>query len=260
MHQINVNYHELFRKLQGTWLSYEYMLNLNKTRSPYHSASFMEGIVCFMVDSGRMAHDTLHCVSWMNGHEDKGLWFALNAVDSSGRFSAGIIAPPQYDSYQQAPQPNDNICLLKIDSAFLTIYTTTFDSVRYINYGQIPKGAKVNFPVQQYSTKALFNGQYKPIRPDGLFGAGIITFDSAHAGRLSGSEVYDSFDINTDVLNEKDSFDYIEFFDTRQRNESRSFIYSFFKNDLILGRNGDTSAINFVKQALSDSFKLKSRQ
>jgi hypothetical protein len=51
-------------------------------------------------------------------------------------------------------------------------------------------------------------------------------------GRITGSPAYDSFDINIDVLSQRDTMDYIELYDTRGVSESHSYTYAI-KGDRI---------------------------
>lgn len=222
----NIDYAALFGKLQGTWISYEYMLNLNKTGSPYHSAAYMEGIFSFTIDSNRLQNDTLHCRSWINGHEVHDLWIAFASHDSLGLYSIGINNSDN-DLHNPA---TDNITSIKIDSPFLTIYTNTYDSVRYAFYGHLSRFAAADYPIRHYTTDALFSGAYFTRDSNRIFRSSSIYFDPKNTGRIYGSEEYDSFDINVDILTKTDSLDYMELFDSRKKNESRSFTYSIHKN------------------------------
>ena len=239
-HRANINYSQLFSTLQGTWMSYEYILNLNKTRSPYRSAAFMEGIFSFTIDSLRLRNDTLHCKALMNGHEERDFWIAFDSPDSTGRYNVGINKAREYDNYQST-QPNDNITRIKIDSPFLTIYTNTFDSVRYMRYGIVAKNAPPDYALKQYTTAALFRGAYGTPDSGVIFNSSKVYFDPKQIGRIYGSPAYDSFDINTDVLTQSDSGDYMELFDSRKQTESRSFTYKIGKNVLKIFGTQDTT-------------------
>ena len=226
----NVEYSKLFSRIQGTWISYEYMLNLNKTHSPSLSAAFMEGIFSFTIDSNHLVNDTLHCFSWVNNHEERNLWIAFDSPDTLGSYSIGI-------GNDQHVLNNDNITRIKIDSPYLTIYTSTFDSVRYVMFDRVARKSQADYPLRHYTTAALFRGEYFVKDSAQLFGSGYIYFDPQRVGRILGSAQYDSFDINVDMMKQNDSTDYMEFFDSRKQTESRSFIYKIRKNSLSLYTN-----------------------
>ena len=235
-HKANIDYATLFSKLQGTWMSYEYILNLSKTGSPYQSAAYMEGIFSFTIDSNRLHNDTLHCRSWINGHEIHDLWIAFDSRDASGYYRIGIN---NSDNDQHNPG-TDNISNIKIDSPFLIIYTNTYDSVRYAFYGHLPRFAAADYPIKHYTTDALFRGAYTTKDSDMIFKSSKIYFDPQKTGRIYGSSVYDSFDINVDVLAQTDSLDYMELFDSKRRTESRSFTYSIHNNVMSIYPNPDS--------------------
>lgn len=245
----NIDYTKLFSTLQGTWISYEYMLNLNKTGSPYQSAAYMEGIFSFTIDSNRLRNDTLHCRSWINGHEVGDLWIAFGSRDSSGFYSVGI----NNSDNDQHGTGADNITNIKIDSPFLIIYTNTYDSVRYAFYGHLPRFTSADYPLRHYTTETLFRGAYSIKDSDMIFKSGRIYFAPLKAGRIYGSEVYDSFDINIDVLSQTDSLDYMELFDSKKRNESRSFTYSKRNNILNIYLNPDSTPCVLRKIDLEDT-------
>jgi hypothetical protein len=236
-HHATIDYSRLFGHLQGTWMSYEYMLHLHKTQSPSASAAYMESIFSFTIDSARLHDDTLHCLSWVNGHEERDFWIAFDAPDSSGLYTIGISRSNKYDNDQQNA---DNLTKIKIDSPYITIYTSTYDSVRYIYYADLPRHTAADYPVKHYTTAALFRGEYFTADSFKIFGAGYIYFDPARVGHIDGSPAYDSFDINVNVLTQRDSIDYMELFDTRKQNESRSFIYKLKKNILQIFTNIDS--------------------
>jgi hypothetical protein len=246
----NIDYAALFGRLQGTWISYEYMLNLNKTGSPYHSAAFMEGIFSFTIDSNHLQNDTLHCRSWINGHEVRDLWIAFTSRDSSGLYGIGINNSDN-DLHNPA---TDNITSIKIDSPFLTIYTNSYDSVRYAFYGHLPRFAGADYPLRHYTTDALFSGAYSIMDSTRLFRSGRVYFDPKKTGRIYGSDVYDSFDINVDVLAQTDSMDYMELFDSKKKNESRSFIYSIQNNVIRIYAKPDSIPCVLYKVVPEDTF------
>ncbi len=248
-HKANVNYARLFSRLQGTWISYEYMLNLNKTASPSRSASYMEGIFSFTIDSDRLNQDTLHCTAWVNGHSERDVWIAFDSPDTMGMFSIGIN---KSENDQHNPN-SDNITRIKIDSPYLIIYTSTYDSVRYVYYDNLPKSAPAEYAVRHYTTAALFRGEYQTRDSAMIFGASYVYFDPKHIGRLYGSPVFDSFDINVDVLTQNDSIDYMELFDSRKQTESRSFIYKIKKNVLRIYPNTDSMPCVLHKTEIEDT-------
>ena len=248
-HKANIDYPKLFRKLQGTWISYEYMLNLNKTGSPYQSAAFMEGIFSFTIDSNRLRNDTLHCRSWINGHEIHDLWIAFDSHDSSGSYSIGV----NNSDNDQHNASVENITSIKIDSPFLIIYTNTYDSVRYAFYGHLPRFASADYPIKHYTTEALVRGAYYTKDSDMIFKSSRVYFDPLKTGRIYGSQVYDSFDINVDVLSQTDSLDYMELFDSKKRTESRSFTYSIQKNIMNIYTNPDSAPCVLRKIDLEDT-------
>jgi hypothetical protein len=227
----NIDYHKLFGKLEGTWVSYEYMLNLSKTTSPSQSAAFMEGVFSFSIDSDGLRNDTVHCRAWINGHVERDLWIAFDSPDSIGQYSIGINLARNSDNEPQG-QAADNITRIKIDSPFLTIYTSTFDSVRYVFYEDLPRNSSADYAIRHYTTAALFRGEYYTNDSDMIFGASRIYFDPKEIGRIEGSPIYDSFDINVNLLTQSDSVNYMELFDSRKQYESRSYIYSIKKNIL----------------------------
>jgi hypothetical protein len=226
----NIDYSNLFSHIQGTWISYEYMLNLNKTHSPSLSSAFMEGIFSFTLDSNHLVNDTLYCFSWVNNHEERNLWIAFDSPDSLGSYSTGI-------GNDQRVLNNDNITRIKIDSPYLTIYTSTFDSVRYVMFDRVARKSQADYPLRHYTTAALFRGEYFVKDSAQVFGSGYIYFDPQKVGRILGSAQYDSFDINVDMMKQNDSTDYMEFFDSRKQTESRSFIYKIRRNSLSLYSN-----------------------
>ena len=230
-HKATVDYTKLFGKIQGTWISYEYMLNLNKTTSPSESAPLMDGIFSFAIDSIRLSDDTLHCVAWVSGHAERDLWIAFDSPDSIGLFSIGLNKS-KGDENEATNQGMDNITKVKIDSPYITIYTSTFDSVRYVYYDNLPKNTPADYALRRYTTSALFRGKYYTADSNMVFGSSTIYFDPKNIGRISGSQIYDSFDINVNMINQQDSINYMELFDSRKQNESKSFIYSIKKNIL----------------------------
>jgi hypothetical protein len=207
----------------------------------------MEGVFSFTIDPNRLRNDTLHCASWTNGRGDADFWIAFDSKDSIGRYAVGLNKAAEYDNYQ-AVQPNENITRIKIDMPYLIIYTSTYDSVRYIYYPHVPKGAAADYPLKQYTTRSLFRGEYSNLDSTRLFGSSRIYFDTLRIGHISGSPDYDSFDINTDVFSRTDSLDYMEFFDSRKQTESRSFTYKIKKNTLRLYENQDNPPVLLTKQ------------
>ena len=205
------------------------MLNLNKTKSPSQSAAFMEGVFSFSIDSVHLNDDTVHCLSWVNGREERDFWIAFDSPDSFGLYSIGINRSEKSDADNQNA---DNITRIKIDSPYLIIYTNIYDSVRYIHYANLPRNTAADYPIKHYTTAALFRGEYYTTDSGMVFGSSVIYFDPNNIGRIAGSPVYDSFDINVNVLSQNDSVDYMELFDSRKQNESRSFIYRQKKNIL----------------------------
>ena len=249
-HKANIDYTRLFKKLQGRWISYEYILNLSKTNSPAASSPFMEGIFSFALDSNRLLGDTVHCVAWINGHEDRDLWIAFDSPDSMGLFTLGINRPVERENEQRA---TENYTRIKIDSPFITIYTSTFDSVRYVYYDNLSRTTASVYPMKHYTTAALFRGEYFTKDSSMIFGASRIYFDPQKVGRIAGSPLYDSFDINVDLISQNDSVDYIELFDSRKQTESRSFIYSIRKNALRIYQNTDSTPCTLFKTDLTDT-------
>jgi hypothetical protein len=250
-HKANIDYAKFWAKVQGTWISYEYILNLNKTKSPSQSAAFMEGIFSFTIDSARLMDDTLHCIAWVNGHEDRGLWVAFDAPDSTGRYSIGI--KKNRGDENELNQISDNITRIKIDSPYLTIYTVTYDSVRYVLYGPLPRGTAPDYPLRHYTTAALFRGKYQTKDSNTVFNSSSIYFDPRNIGKISGSEIYDSFDINVNVLSKDDSVDYMELFDSKKQYESRSFIYKIKKNILRIYSSPDSMPCILFKMDIDDT-------
>ena|GEM_PF-4912560 len=234
-----LDYAALFSRIQGRWISYEYMLNIHQTQSPAQSAPFMEGIFSFTIDSNRLSHDTLHCVAWVNGHIERDLWIAFDSPDSIGQYSIGLNHEAGVEVDQRPG--TDNITRIRIDSSFLTIYTSTFDSVRYAYFDNLSRVTGVDYPIRHYTTAALFRGDYFNKDSNQVFGTGHISFDTLRVGRLLGSPIYDSFDINVVLISQNDSVDYMELFDSHKKNESRSFLYSFQKNELLLSPNPEST-------------------
>lgn len=251
-HRANIDYTALFAKLQGRWISYEYILNLNKTRSPAASSSFMEGIFSFAIDSNRLLSDTLHCVAWVNGHEDRDVWIAFDSPDSLGQYSIGINSPVERENEQRS-SGNENYTRIRIAPPFLTIYTSTFDSVRYVYYDDLSRNSGSDYPIKHYTTSALFRGDYVTGDSNMIFGSSRIYFDPQRIGRIAGSPMYDSFDINVILISQNDSVDYMELFDSRKQNESRSYIYSIRKNTMSLYRNIDSTPCRLFKVDPSDT-------
>ena len=228
-HKPNIDYHTLFGKIQGTWISYEYILNLKKTNSPAESAPFMDGIFSFTIDSTRLRDDTIHCLAWINGRQERDVWIAFDAEDSASLHNIGV----KRSNDQPGLSLNENYTKIKIDSQFLTIYTNLFDSVRYVYFGELPRNMTGDYAIKYYTTAALFNGEYYTSDSNMIFGASKIGFDPYMIGRIYGSPTYDSFDININAITQNDSIDYIEFFDSKKQNESRAFKYKI-KGDLLL--------------------------
>jgi hypothetical protein len=252
-HKANINYPQLFAKLQGTWISYEYMLNLSKTNSPAQSAAFMEGIFSFTIDSNRLADDTLHCIGLVNGREERDLWIAFDSPDSLHQYTIGINKTKNTDNEQQS-QGVDNITRIKIDSPYLTIYTSTFDSVRYVFYDNLPRNTASDYAIRHYTTAALFRGEYYTADSNMIFGSSRIYFDPQKIGRIYGSPVYDSFDINVNLLSQNDSVeDYMELFDSHKQYESRSFIYSIKKNTMYIYPSIDSNPCVLHKVQSADT-------
>jgi hypothetical protein len=251
-HKANIDYTKLFSRLQGRWISYEYILNLSKSKSPAASSPFMEGIFSFAIDSNRLIGDTVHCVAWINGHEDRDFWIAFDSPDSMGLFTLGINRPVERENEQRATG-NENYTRIKIDSPFITIYTSTYDSVRYVYYDNLSRSTSSVYPMKHYTTAALFRGEYFTRDSNMIFGTSRIFFDPMRVGRIEGSPLYDSFDINVDLISQNDSVDYIELFDSRKQNESRSFIYSIRKNILRIYQNLDSTPCSLFKTDLTDT-------
>jgi len=248
-HKPNIDYHRLFEKTQGTWISYEYVLNLKKTNSPSASSPFMDGIFSFTVDSTRLFNDTLHCTAWVNGRQERDMWIAFDADDSVSMHNVGILRSNE----QNGPISNENYTKIKIDSQFLTIYTSLFDSVRYVYFGTLPRNASPDYVLKYYTTSALFHGDYYTADSNMIFSAGHISFDPEKTGRIYGSPVYDSFDINVSAISQTDSIDYMELFDSKKQNESHSFMYKFQKNTLLIYPNMDRAPCRLYKMQKSDS-------
>ena len=229
-HKPNIDYHALLGKINGTWISYEYILSLKKTKSPSESAPFMGDIFSFTIDSTRLSNDTLHCLAWVNGRQERDMWIAFDAQDSLTLHNIGINRSNEQNTLPQ----NDNYTKIKIDSQFLTIYTSLFDSVRYVYFGEMPRGTSSDFPLKYYTTASLFNCGYYITDSTIIFGSSHISFDPKKIGRIYGSPIYDSFDINVIALSQNDSIDYMELFDSKKQNESHSFMYKITNNSLII--------------------------
>jgi hypothetical protein len=161
------------------------------------------------------------------------------------------------DENDQHLQGLENIAGVKLDSPFITIYSMSNDSMRYVFYGHMPKYAPADYVIKRYTTGALFRGTYFTRDSDMIFGAGTIRFDPDRIGRLNGSPVYDSFDINVDVLSQNDSVDYMEFFDARKRNESRSFSYVIRRNVLRIYPSVDTGTACVLYRTSPDDTLVK---
>ena len=252
-HKPNIDYHALFGKIQGTWISYEYILNLKKTNSPSESAPFMGDIFSFTIDSTRLLNDTLYCLAWVNGHQERDMWIAFDADDSLPLHNVGL----NRSNEQSGPLLNDNYTKIKIDSQFLTIYTSLFDSVRYVYFGEMPRGASSDYPLKYYTTSALFNSEYFTSDSTIIFGSSLVSFDRQEIGRIYGSPVYDSFDINVVALSQNDSIDYIELFDSKKQNESRSFTYKIKNNALLIYPDNEQKPCVLYKVTKSDSINRK---
>ena len=254
-HAANVDYQQLFAKLKGTWVSYEYILNLRKTQSPSHSAAFSDGVFSFMIDPSHLKDDTLLLTAWVNNHEERGLWIAFDSPDSLGRYAIGIHKHLDVDAEQRS-QLADNIIRIKIDSPFLTVYTAAFDSVRYIYYDSVYHNRSSDYPLKYYTTSSLFRGYYYTRDSGMIFGNSMVYFDPQVTGRIYGSAVYDSFDININTPSPGDTTDYMEFFDSRKVNESRSFVYKFRKNILNIYTNIDSQPCILNKVELMDTLPI----
>ncbi len=247
-HKTNFDYAAFFKKSQGTWISYEYILNLKKTLSPSGSAAYMEGIFSFTIDSTRLVDDTLHCTSWVNGHAERDMWIAFSDADSADLHNVGLNKKDD-----QQGKNDENYTKIKIDSPFITIYTNIFDSVRYVFYADLPRNAPPDHAIKYYTTKALFNSCYFIKDSNRIFGSSNICFDPQNIGHISGSKLYDSFDINVNALSKSDSSDYMEFFDSRHENESRSFVYKFKNKTLLIYPDENSKPCLLSPVSISDT-------
>jgi hypothetical protein len=246
-HKANVDYKNLFAKLRGTWISYEYILHLSKYKSPSRISAYSDGVFSFMIDPDKLNNDTLVFTAWLNGHEEKGMWIDFTSPDTLGRYSIGIRKKIDRDMESRS-QLTDNIVRIKIDSPFLIIYTAAFDSVRYVYYDSVYGKRASDYPLRYYTTRTLFGGSYV-VRDSGmLFETSSLFFDPEHTGRVVGSPLYDSFDINISSPSPSDTMDYMEFFDSRKVNESRSFNYKFKKNVLMIYPHPDSLPCRLYKR------------
>lgn len=218
--EINPLLSPALRRLQGSWICYDYTQSLNTTHSPLRSAALIDGVFSFIADSARERHDTLYMTALVKGVEDHSLWIALGKTDSTGYYSAGLARGKDGDQAS-----GDNIIKARIDSAFVTLYTVASDSIRFIRYDEVYRGRTADYMLMHYSTQTLFTGTYTTPDSGIIFRSARITFDPDHTGRITGSPAYDSFDINVDVLAQNDSLDYMELFDTRGVSESHSYSY-----------------------------------
>jgi hypothetical protein len=86
-----------------------------------------------------------------------------------------------------------------------------------------------------------------------IFGSSRIYFDPQRIGRISGSPLYDSFDINVVLISQNDSVDYMELFDSRKQTESRSFTYRARKNAMQIYPNPDSMPCILYKTQPDDT-------
>jgi hypothetical protein len=241
----------ILRALQGSWISYDYTQSINATRSPLRSAATIDGVFSFIIDSARESHDTLYLSALVKGREDNSIWILLARRDSTGCYRAGMAKSRDSDA-----APGDNIIKARIDSAFVTIYTAANDSTRYIRYDDVYRGRAADYMLLHYSTRILFSGTYTTRDSGILFRSSQITFDPDHMGRITGSPVYDSFDINIDVLAQNDTLDYMEFFDTRGVSESHSYSYKIGANSIQISPLTEGAPCRLIKAvAIKDSLQ-----
>ena len=232
----------VLRQLQGSWICYDYTQHLARTQSPYHSSAYIDGIFSFVIDSNNTSGDTLHFTALVRGQEDNSLWIALGKRDPNGRYPAW-----QKKSTDPNASPNDNIVKARIDSGYLMLYTGAADSIRYTYYDSQYRGRTADYILRQYTTTTLFEGAYTTRDSPVVFGSSHIAFDPVHIGRLTGSPLYDSFEINMDILVQQDTADYIELYDTRGATESHSYIYRISGNTLKVYRLNDGASCSLIK-------------
>ena len=219
-HEVYPAISALLRDLQGSWVSRDYKASLRKTLSPLRSASYIDQVFSFVIDSGDMRHDTIYLTALIRGQANNSLWIALGKTDTLGRYAAGQKVFAENDK-----TPGDDIVAACIRQGSVVLYTVESDSMRYELYDREYKARPADYMLQRYTTQVLFHGEYTTRDSGTVFLSSHISFDPDHPGRLLGSAVYDSFDINTDVLAQRDSFDYFELFDTRGASESHSYTY-----------------------------------
>ncbi|MCW3125620.1 MAG: hypothetical protein JWO03_1278 [Bacteroidetes bacterium] len=248
---VNTAISAILRKLQGSWISYEYTHSLAGSHSPYHSSAHIDGLLSFSADSTRESHDTLYLTGLLKGVEDNGIWIYLGKTDSTGRYYAG-----QRKATDSETAASDNITGARIDSAFMTFYTLGSDSIRFSYFDAVYKGRPIDYVLRHYTTQALFKGAYTTVDPALIFGSSQIIFDPVNTGRLAGSPTYDSFDINTDILAQKDTLDYMEFFDTHGVSESHSYSYRIKDNMIRIYPLGEGPPCRLTR-VMTDTTKIE---
>ncbi len=244
---VNTALSPLLKKLQGSWICYDYLRSLKATHSPIRSSAYIDAVLSFVADSNTISNDTLYLNALIKGHEDNSLWIALAKPDSTGCYPAGQARTTDNES-----SPLDLIVKARIDSSFVTLYTAGSDSLKYVYSDPVYKGRPGDHLLRYHTTNVLFHGEYTTRDSAMIFGSSHIVFDPDHLGRLTGSPVYDSFDINVDVLAQKDTLDYIEFYDTKKRAESHSYTYRIQDNKINIYSLNDGAACRLQKEENSD--------
>lgn len=228
--EVDPAFSQTLARLQGSWISNDYIKSLRVTHSPFRSAEYIDAVFSFIIDSNKMHHDTLYFNALVRGQEEN-LWIVFGKRDSTGCYKIGQKKSVDYEADARS-SPGDNVSRIRLDSPFVTIYTVASDSMRFICYDRVYKGRATDFMLRYYTTQALFDGPYVTADSDKIFGTSHIVFDHGHLGKIIGSPVYDSFDINVDLLGQSDSADYMEFFDTKGAAESHSYTYKIKGNTI----------------------------
>ncbi len=208
-------------RIRGSWISYDYEYSLSKTHSLIRSSAFLDGIFSFVINPANASSDTISITALVKGQPEE-LWIALGRRDSMGRYNAG-----QHNDAALV----DKLIKARIDSPYISLFTTS-DSTRYMLYDEVYSGRAADYILKHYTTTTLFMGDYHTVDSTLIFHSSHISFDRARMGRITGSPAYDSFDINIDVLSQRDTMDYIELYDTRGVSESHSYTYAI-KGDRI---------------------------
>ena len=220
--------------LQGVWVKTDYVIDLERTRSPYGSRSKLKGIACMDIEQENFKGDSI--VTWVSLNNHEGTQFSIYFSPGSQPNSIKI-SWPDYDHETNFYE----LGYINKGDTKLVLYhylkdKHLLDSTVYSKVLNSQKSNDAGYGIQYIANKKLMSGRYLAI--DLSSSSQAVDFDDN--GNISGLSDFKTYHIGTDFeVLLKNNLDQVYFdIDTKKQ---RSFSFKLVADTLNLYETSENS-------------------